>query len=332
LNRASGWADAEASIRYLYSLIKSLKRVHFITAPVQHLLFDRSSEPPRVLGALIKDGSASPYQRKLQADLTILATGAWTPSLVDLRGVARTTGQVLCYFSLDPNVNPSLSHELGNAEKKKLETMPALLNLTTGLFSVPVHRGVLRIARHAHGYVNPQRIPHPEKPDEDDEITVSVPNTTLPHVPYEGLDDCAGFLRTVYPSLVAPEPTSKLTAVSAFSPGPSANHPPPFTSSRLCHYLDTPTGTFLVSHHPRYHGLFLATAGSGHAFKFLPVLGGKIVQCILGEQEEVWKQKWGWPKEEEMVDEWNERYWGDGSRGGVSGLKLMEEMRRSSRL
>jgi glycine/D-amino acid oxidase-like deaminating enzyme len=47
----------------------------------------------------------------------------------------------------------------------------------------------------------------------------------------------------------------------------------PLAESRLCLYCDTPDGHFLIDEHPRLPGLWLATGGSGHAFKFAPVLG-----------------------------------------------------------
>jgi hypothetical protein len=44
--------------------------------------------------------------------------------------------------------------------------------------------------------------------------------------------------------------------------------------------LISPTGDFLVDYHPKFQNLFVATGGSGHAFKFLPVLGQEIVKII----------------------------------------------------
>lgn len=45
---------------------------------------------------------------------------------------------------------------------------------------------------------------------------------------------------------------------------------------------DTASTDFTVDYHPAYgKSLFLATGGSDHAFKFLPVLGERICELIL---------------------------------------------------
>ncbi|KAJ2901793.1 uncharacterized protein MKZ38_001374 [Zalerion maritima] len=56
----------------------------------------------------------------------------------------------------------------------------------------------------------------------------------------------------------------------------------------------TPTGDFLVDYHPNWKGLFVATGDSGHAFKFLPILGDKVVECILGSGPLDMRQQWSW--------------------------------------
>lgn len=56
-----------------------------------------------------------------------------------------------------------------------------------------------------------------------------------------------------------------------------------------------PTGDFIVTHHPHRTGLFLATGGSGHGFKFLPVLGPHIVDILLRLPGARFAAKWRWP-------------------------------------
>lgn len=104
-----------------------------------------------------------------------------------------------------------------------------------------------------------------------------------------------------------------------------------------------PKGDFIITHHPNYAGLFLATGGSGHAFKFLPVLGEKIVDAIQGRLDPELQELWGWPGVAGDEDAtaaaaatvvWTE----DGSRSGEKGLILMDELakgqggKRGSRL
>ncbi len=56
----------------------------------------------------------------------------------------------------------------------------------------------------------------------------------------------------------------------------------PLAGSRLCLYCDTWDGDFYIAADPDRPGLFVATGGSGHGFKFAPVLGGLIADAVEG--------------------------------------------------
>ena len=317
-NAAAGWADAEACMRWLRSQTEALGRVRFETGTVTRLLYTDSNDSrnPRVAGAQLSDA------RTLTAELTVLAAGAWTPSLLDTRGILRATGQVLCYVPLSA------------AEQDRLGALPTLLNLSTGMFVIPPANRVLKVARHAHGYLNPVSVPYPEplaassaSPSASasasasaststsadtattsartPSITISLPATTLSNpptttAPPEGQAACRAFLAALHPSLATR----------------------PWSHTCVCWYADTPRGDFLIDHHPKYAGLFVATGGSGHAFKFLPVIGGKVVECIVGRLPEELRRKWEWPGERVEEGMWV----GDGSRTGRRGMVLREEM------
>lgn len=68
---------------------------------------------------------------------------------------------------------------------------------------------------------------------------------------------------------------------------------PPLIGSRLCLYDDTPDGHFLVDRHPGREGVFVAAGGSGHAFKFAPVLGGLIADVVEGRAPP-WAARFAW--------------------------------------
>ena len=94
----------------------------------------------------------------------------------------------------------------------------------------------------------------------------------------------------------------------------------PFAKTRLCWYSDTPTADFIVDYHPQWKGLFVATGDSGHAFKFMPVIGDKIVDCLAGQCPSEFRTKWAWkPPSGVVVTK-------DGSRGGTPGLVLANEI------
>ncbi|HEY0483654.1 MAG TPA: FAD-dependent oxidoreductase [Kofleriaceae bacterium] len=56
----------------------------------------------------------------------------------------------------------------------------------------------------------------------------------------------------------------------------------PIVSRRLCVYCDTRDADFWIAQHPARPGLTVAAGGSGHAFKFAPVIGAVIADIALG--------------------------------------------------
>jgi glycine/D-amino acid oxidase-like deaminating enzyme len=56
----------------------------------------------------------------------------------------------------------------------------------------------------------------------------------------------------------------------------------PITGRRLCVYCDTRDAHFWIARHPERPDLTVATGGSGHGFKFAPILGELIADTVLG--------------------------------------------------
>lgn len=50
--------------------------------------------------------------------------------------------------------------------------------------------------------------------------------------------------------------------------------------TRRCLYCDTRDGHFWIDHHPEISGLVVAAGGSGHGFKFAPILGTLIADAV----------------------------------------------------
>ena len=57
----------------------------------------------------------------------------------------------------------------------------------------------------------------------------------------------------------------------------------PLVKSHLCLYCDVLDGHFWIARHPHRSGLTVAAGGSGHAFKFGPVLGDLIGDAVEGK-------------------------------------------------
>ena len=293
VNWGSGWADAGRGMRGMMGLVMERRRrrggVGFRRGRVERLLF-RGCEGGgrrRVVGARLEGGE------EVRAELTVVAAGAWSGGLVDLRGRVEATGQVMAYVGIS------------GEEKEKLERMPVLLNLSTGFFVIPpvwdpVAGGwVVKVARHSYGYANPTLV----KPEGED-IVASLPAARFSPIPFEGEEALREFLGQVIPWL----------------------DKRPFSGTRICWYADTPTGDFLIDYHGEFDGLFLATGDSGHGYKFLPVLGERIVAAVERRLENELAGLWRW-KEKSLPFKGTE----DGSRGGVMVMRLDEELMKGAR-
>lgn len=88
-------------------------------------------------------------------------------------------------------------------------------------------------------------------------------------------------------------------------------------------------GDFLITYHPDYPNLFVATGGSGHGYKFLPVLGDKIVDAIEGKLELELQELWKWPNLEGNKQQIEFDGIDDGTRFGRKGMILAEELAKA---
>ena len=179
----------------------------------------------------------------------------------------------------------------------------------------------IKLARHGWGYEDPVQVPNvePAAAREDEEprtspggsksgdVEVCIPTPGPATLPLEGQRALAQYQREVLPDL-ADEP---------------------FWSTRVCWYADTPTGDFLVDFVPGFGNTLLAAGGgSGHAFKFVPVLGERVLERMEGCLESDLAELWRWRSEEEAAQGW--RGGGDGSRGGRKGMRWEVEASREA--
>ncbi|KAJ5235641.1 uncharacterized protein N7469_004809 [Penicillium citrinum] len=300
VNWGSGWSDAGASVAFAKQLLDKDGKVDFVHGNVERVLFDETASAssgkdkgkPRAKGVVLDDGTT------LRADLVVLATGAWSSRLVDLRGKAVATGQAIAYI------------KISDAEQRELENLPTILNFATGIFIIPPRDNLLKIARHAYGYRNPITVPVPGATGSKETMSVSLPETGGP-VPLEGQEAFREALKQLLPRFVER----------------------PFADTRICWYTDTPDGDFIVSYHPAYEGLFLATGGSGHGYKFFPVLGDKIVDAMEGTLEPELQKLWEWTEANTTSpgSVTDDLFDGDGSRSGARNSNLQEELAKTKK-
>jgi glycine/D-amino acid oxidase-like deaminating enzyme len=66
----------------------------------------------------------------------------------------------------------------------------------------------------------------------------------------------------------------------------AARFPPlakaPLLEARVCQYVNTPDGHFILDLHPLWEDLWIAGGGSGHGFKMGPAVGEHVADLVLG--------------------------------------------------
>ncbi|KAG8955665.1 hypothetical protein FRC04_007656 [Tulasnella sp. 424] len=243
LNKSSGWADAEGGTKALLMKVQALGGKVLGGKTVVSALFDSTTNA--VTGVKLQDGEEIP------ADVVVLATGSWTPSffssfLPELGQKLTATGQSVGLIQLSEE----------EAERYK-QSVPVVLNFDNGFYIFPPNRDrLLKFAIHDGGYIN---LPN-------DNPSVSTPRTLSSHgqaglkIPKVMADKLRAGLKEVYPELADR----------------------PFVKTRLCWYADTEDADWIIDEHPKHPNLYIATGDSGHAFKFLPVLGRLVVERIRG--------------------------------------------------
>jgi sarcosine oxidase/L-pipecolate oxidase len=247
-NPTAGWAKAGEALERMAQAAMG-EGVRYISGDagyVRRLVF-RDGE---CTGAATADGGA------YEADLVVLATGAWTPSLIDLQGQLTAKGHSVAHIQLTPS------------ETKHYSQLPILDNLELGYFFPPQEDGTFKLA-HSQFITN-------TRTDAGSGITTSIPHTFV-QSPGDTLP--AEIERTMRANLrrVLPELADR-----------------PFSYTRLCWDADTADRHFLITPHPDHKRLFLATGGSAHGFKFLPVVGQYVADLLEGRLDEGIRKAWRW--------------------------------------
>ncbi|KAK7449712.1 hypothetical protein VKT23_013185 [Stygiomarasmius scandens] len=214
-----------------------------------------SDDGKTCLGVLTKDGT-----RHL-ADRVILASGAWSPALVDLGDQCCSKGWPLAHIQLSPD------------EAKEFAGCPVVYNEDVGFFMEPDENGVLKICDEFPGFTRykmrqPFGASQPKK--------ISVPRSHARHP------------TDTYPDI------SEITirkAITTFLPKFKEKE---LFNRTLCWCTDTPDAKLLICEDPRWKNFFLATGDSGHSFKLLPTVGKHIVELLEGTLQQELLEAWRW--------------------------------------
>ncbi|KAF2168547.1 hypothetical protein M409DRAFT_65482 [Zasmidium cellare ATCC 36951] len=177
------------------------------------------------------------------ADLVIVACGGWTPSfLPETEDLIETTAGSVVSFRL-----PRDQEDLW--EKYASENFPVWCwNMSS----------YDREKRNVAGIFGFPRTPEGSHRSEKSGRLISVPETESDKIPEEAMHALKSFCAENMTELLDLEPEQV----------------------RLCWYCDSVDESFLIDHVPETEGLMVCSGGSGHGFKFLPVLGKHVVEVV----------------------------------------------------
>ncbi|KAG7900917.1 hypothetical protein KL935_002850 [Ogataea polymorpha] len=117
------------------------------------------------------------------------------------------------------------------------------------------------------------KVPNPN-PAKQEALEISYPRTVVDHptdwIPQDAEDALRENLAEIMPALAKR----------------------PFDRTKLCWLTQTPSANFVIDYHPELEGVLLATGGSAHAWKFVPILGDKVVDYMEGKLEATLKDMW----------------------------------------
>jgi len=184
-----------------------------------------------------------------EASVVVIATGSWTPSAFPDATSNYTsglsTGQCIAMI------------QLTDKEAELYNECPVVLDFGSGFYVFPpTDKGVIKMGMHLAGYTHTiEGVSAPRTVTTDPDRGLLVPTFNLRQI--------RKHLSVVYPSLADK----------------------PFSATRLCWYNDSPDGNWIIGRAPGDPSLVLATADSGHAFKFLPVIGRLVADVIQGTME-----------------------------------------------
>ncbi|KAL4924064.1 NAD(P)/FAD-dependent oxidoreductase [Aspergillus undulatus] len=292
LNRDAGWADASKAMAQLRDDCLALG-VSF-TCGMMGTVVGLEEEPASKTIKAVRTLAGT----VIQGDHFILAAGAWISNLVSMYNSTMATAQVLGYMRLTPE------------ELEKYKDLPIYYNASTGWFNFPPHpeSQMLKVAVHGWGYTRALS----EMEAKVMQFKSGTKNVSSPplavsrqranYTPADGEQRLRGGIREILPEL----------ADRAFE------------RTAVCWYTDTPDGDFIMDFHPDYKNVFIGGGGSGHAFKFLPVLGEYLGKAWHRTLSPHLATKWRFRKEYEHR---KDAFWGDGSRGGPVRRELDERER-----
>ncbi|KAH6657990.1 FAD dependent oxidoreductase [Truncatella angustata] len=163
----------------------------------------------------------------------------------------------------------TLGHiKMTKEEVKLYKNLPVLFNIEKGFFMEPDEDNhELKLCDEHPGYCN-----WVEQPGSSMPMSVPIAKNEIPITSEKRMRD---FLKDCMPHLADR----------------------PFVHARVCWCVDTPNRAFLITYHPRYPSLVVASGDSGHGFMHIPSIGGFIVDCMEDKLDPRFAKSWRWRPE-----------------------------------
>ncbi|KAI5919583.1 FAD dependent oxidoreductase [Camillea tinctor] len=203
------------------------------------------------------------------ADLIVVAGGGWTPSLLpEVKDLLETTAGSVATIQLPkertdlwerfaPENHPVITW--GMRQEKEVYSFPRDEN---GVIKVGWRKTKWTNFKDVHGG---HRLSVPK--------TAHVTEEKEDRIPAQAMEGIKEYITLNFPELV--------------SLG--------IASTKLCWYTDSIDNSFVVDFVPGRPGVAVCSGGSGHGFKFLPILGREVVKILEGKgPNTVYGQMWKW--------------------------------------
>ncbi|KAI8957481.1 FAD dependent oxidoreductase [Daldinia sp. FL1419] len=267
VNETSGWADAKGALRRATEEAVG-KGVRVVAAEVKELVFGAEGE---CVGVVTGDGE------KYTATHVILSTGAYTPKFLD--GVTEKTGRNE-FLAGDRMIAAGVTIGLAQLDDKTAEE---LSGMPVGIQENDPERGA------SNGSL---------PLTEDKKIKwwgqcIFKNTQTMP----SGRQISAPPAFTDYAQWSVPDTLIKDVEFANKATFGKRGESWEITEHRICWDAITPSEDFIVSPHPASEGLYLATCGSFHGWKFFPIIGEYVVRMLDGSLEPELQRRWAWDRE-----------------------------------
>lgn len=155
-NMLAAFIDAEEGIRVYYQRCLQQPSITFKCGVAVH---DIAITQGCASGVVLENGD------HLDADLVVVAAGAWSNKLVSLGHRVHPIGHEVVWFKVTKE------------EEARWKNMSITTNLSTGLNIFPPYRGEVKVLRRSPGYTNTISVPDPETPSK--KIRISYPRTMV---------------------------------------------------------------------------------------------------------------------------------------------------------